>query len=347
MKYSFMLLLVAVAFGACNSFENNKFNAPLRSVTSEVIVFPDSILIGRTHLFCVADSFILLYDKYDNKNFTIVNLRNNSVARICPLGQGPGELISPSPYVSALKKEGKTYLYFYDMALYKMFQFDADMVFIKNNIAGEELISIESGHFDQNGITLCPFLLDSEYDWLALGFYTDGFLAFFNDGKKMKSFGISTIKDATLPLFQKIQCDANIIRLSPNKKILVRSSQVSGLIEAYFVEKDTLINMFSKHYFDVEYQKQGDVLAMSSLSRYGYIDVCASDSLIFGLYSGKYVMESNSFQSRFVHIYDLNGKLLEILELPEPVCAIDRDISGKAIYAITSEGDKKVIKISI
>ena len=72
-----------------------------------------------------------------------------------------------------------------------------------------------------------------------------------------------------------------------------------------------------------------------------------SDSLILGLYSGKYVMESNSFQSRFVHIYDLNGKLLEILELPEPVCAIDRDISGKAIYAITSEGDKKVIKIRI
>ena len=153
MKCSFMLLLVTVAFGACHSFENNKFNAPLRSVTSEEIVFPDSILIGRTHLFCVADSFILLYDKYNNKNFTIINLKNNSVARICPLGQGPGELISPSPYVSALKKGGKTYLYFYDMALYKMFQFDADMVFIKNNIAGEELISIESGHFDQNGIT--------------------------------------------------------------------------------------------------------------------------------------------------------------------------------------------------
>jgi hypothetical protein len=104
MKIKYIILLFIIYFlNSCNTKNyEDKFNeAKKREVNSELFFEQDSLIfIGNTHRFCVEDSFVILLDKYSDKNFTLINVNTKKAYRICSVGQGPGELINPSVAIS-------------------------------------------------------------------------------------------------------------------------------------------------------------------------------------------------------------------------------------------------------
>jgi hypothetical protein len=128
--------------------------------------------------------------------------------------------------------------------------------------------------------------------------------------------------------------DANRFDLSPNRKFIVRITQNGGLIAAYRIENLKLIQQFSHNYFEVICD---DNLADTKKSRYGYIDISVSNDKIYGLYDGGLVGRENTFKSKIIHVYDMNGILLEQLLLDHYVKSIGVNDEETQIYAISEE----------
>ncbi|GHT83941.1 hypothetical protein FACS18947_0580 [Bacteroidia bacterium] len=300
-----------------------------------------NIFIGRTHLFCVVDTFVFILDKYEDKNFTIINTENGHAARICPVGQGPGEIINPSWYVNVLKdKENELLLYVFDIAYSKWFIYNLDSALIDNQTAAFNTVSATAGSFEEGGIsTHIEILNDST--WIGSGIYIDGVFSFFNNGIRGKEMVELAVSEPRVSKFYQSLADASDFDLSSDKQHLVRSR--NGLIELYTIDGDTLINNFSHEYFKYDYSIVDGQIYINEKTRYGYISACVSSNRVYGLYSGKLEIEPNSFQSQYIHVYDFKGNLLEIIDLDTPICAMDINSKGDIIYALSAVGERKLI----
>ncbi|MDR2009696.1 MAG: 6-bladed beta-propeller [Bacteroidales bacterium] len=350
MKQYIIIPLLLLLLLSCSERKQYDFSEiPERALRSEILFEEsDRIFIGNTHMFCAVDSFIFILDKYEDKNFTLINTKNGNTARICPVGQGPGEIINPSPFVNIINRDGSGLsLAIYDISYSKLFVYNLDSILVNDNTKAFETVSLVPGSLEKGGIhTHIQILNDSL--WIGSGIYLDGVFSFFKDGIRQREIVDLFINDPFVSKFQQALRDANVFKTSRNKLQLVRSSQNGGLIEAYSIDEDTLKNNFSHKYFKPEYAVNNNgYLVSSNGSRYGYIDVCISSDRAFGLYSGKKIQESDSFQSRFVHVYDFTGELLEILVLDRPVCAIDVSMNEDTLYAIDASGERKIVAFKL
>ena len=135
---------------------------------------------------------------------------------------------------------------------------------------------------------------------------------------------------------KRILKDANRFALSPTKKHLIRITQNGGLIEGYKIENMQLIQLFSHNYFEVICDEN---LSDNRGSRYGYIDITISNDKIYGLYDGGLVNRLNTFRSNIIHVYDLNGEIIEKLLLDRYVKSIGVDNDNNKIYAKSDSDD--------
>jgi len=83
--------------------------------------------------------------------------------------------------------------------------------------------------------------------------------------------------------------------------------------------------------------------------RYGYLGLAATDSRIFGLFSGRTLggFGPASGTGRFIHVFDWEGALLEVLELDEAVAGIAVARDGNALHATRWEPVPAVVRIPI
>jgi hypothetical protein len=295
---------------------------------------------------CLVDSFITVLDKYENKSFTLINVNNGKAARICPVGQGPGEIINPSKNVNILKKEGKTCLYVYDSFLSKILVYDLDSVLKNNETPAFDFILLKPASKSTGITTIIQMINDSL--WIGTGVYLNGVFSFFKHGIRGKEMVDLFIDDFPVSPFERAFREFPFFKVSHDKSYVVRSAHIAGIIEVYSIDGDTLQNKFSHKYFKQECKViDYNTIISSDKTRNGYLDVAVSSDKVYGLYSGKLDKEPNYFQSQYIHIYDFDGNLLEILILDTPVCAIDIDNTGDVIYAIAAEGDRRILSFNI
>jgi len=336
--------ILIVFMYSCSNKEQQTHS--IRKIFSKTIYDDDNInsdiLIGNTHLFCCVDSFLFLRDLYGNKCFTMINLKENKVSRICPVGQGPGEIINPSHLTSIVNISDTTLLAVFDMGYSKVFFYNLENLLTDDNTKGSKNLSINRmSNSNVDGWALSLLSLNDSL-WIGEGFYENGVLSFYKNGVKQNSVLDFYFKDDSEGKYLQTTKDANIFRLSHNKSHLVRGTQHAGFIETYSIEEEKLTNLFSHNLFDVNHKET---------DRYGFIDVCVSNRYTYGLYSGKLKEENSSFESQQIYVFDNNtGNVVEILQTDVPIMAIDLDMNGNVIYAITSDNfatDNKVVAFAL
>jgi len=345
-KNNYILVLIWVIIFFQNSCSDKKSQnlAPEREITSQII-FDDSessALLGNTHLFCCVDSFLFVRDLYENKCFSMINLKDNKISRICPVGQGPGEIINPSHLTSIANISDTTFFIVFDIGLSKLFLYNLNNLLTDDNTKACKELSIN--RMSKSNVADWNFSLivlnDSLY--IGEGFYKDGILSFFKNGIKSKSVLDFYFRDSSEGEYLQTRKDCNIFRLSQEKSHLVRGTQQAGFIEAYSIKGDELINLFSYDLFKSDH---------ADAKRYGFIDVCISNKYTYGLYSGKLKGEPNAFESQQIYVFNNDtGEIAEILQTDIPIMAIDLDMNGNIIYAITSDNfatDNKVVAFAL
>ena len=297
------------------------------------------LLIGNTHQFIIKDNYIFIYSPLDTTSHIVIDINKEIATQAFCVGQGPGEILNPSTRVDLICNKNKKNVEVYDMASNKIVSYNLDSIFSgKCSTYNSSFILEESKKIEQKPIYV-QRLNDSLF--IAQGFYTDAIFRIYNINNKKSEAQIASLYNKELSIDDVIDL-GNIFALSPNRKYIVRATQMGGMIECYEIHKDSLIKKFTHQQFITENYKY------PTTRRYGYISACISNNKIYGLYSTNKIGEKeNAFSSKEIHVFDFNGNPLERLLIDTPLCAIEWCEPQKSIYGISKIPEIHIVKIEI
>ncbi len=327
LKARTVLLCFIVLLSACKDKESREaFDAPVRELHGTVVVDKDSpILIGRSgSISGVINEAVYIYNPWGDCFYTKYDLTNDTAYRFCRVGHGPGEAVNVLTSISLCNIDNANFISVFDNYRCKFFFYD------EKHIDDAERVK-ESTAFDRMMIGDAFPLNDSIT--IVRGIFGNNICMFLKNGKKESACLESFTKKGDDNV-KRILKDANKFVLSPDNEFLIRIAQNGGLIEGFKIDGTTLLPRFSHAYFDVICD---DNLSDTPDSRYGYIDVAASNDKIYALYDGGLVNRKNTYRSDMIHVYDMSGNMTEILHLDRFVESIGVDIGNKRIFALTDE----------
>ena len=336
MIFFLKLCLLAIIFlTSCKMVnKDNSFNAPTREVFSETIIDEDSNLLmgSRSYISAVINRDVYIFDPWGGYFFTKYDASKNKVYRFCRQGQGPNEVINASFSTTLVTKNDSSYISIFD-------NYNSKFLFFSTNDVTNNNYVQESSLFEK-GMTAEAFPINDSIV-IARGVFDNNICMFLKKGLKQATYleAFTKVGDNTP---NKIMKDANRFALSPNKEYLIRIAQNGGLIEGYKIKNMYLIQLFSHVYFDVICDKQ---LHDTSDSRYGYIDISVSNDKIYGLYDGGLVNRVNTFRSNVIHVYSLEGELLEKLFLDQYVESIGINYENTQLFAKSQSNNLIVFRL--
>ena len=98
-----------------------------------------------------------------------------------------------------------------------------------------------------------------------------------------------------------------------------------------------------------EAKKSARTVAMASgdETRFGYLDLATTDSRIYALFSGRTRAEGRANYGNTVHVFDWDGRLVDVLRLDEFVIALAVDPAGEALYGIRHDPFPAVLEFTV
>ena len=335
-KY-FLSILFIFFMNNCSLKEQNINFQHIQEVHAVEAFNSMNLLIGDTHQFIMKDNYVFIYSPLDTTSHLVIDINNKINTQAFNIGQGPGEILNPSARVDLICNKSKKNIEVYDIASNKIVSYNLDSILSGTcSTYNSSFILEESKSLEQKPIYV-QRLNDSLF--ITQGFYTDAIFRIYNINNKKHEAQTASLYNKKLSIDDVINL-GNIFALSPNRKHIVRATQMDGIIECYEVNKDSIIKNFTHHQFIAENSK------FSTNRRYGYISACISNNKIYGLYSTNRIGEKeNAFSSKEIHVFDFNGNPLECLLTDIPLCAIEWCEPQKAIYGISKIPEIHLVKI--
>lgn len=308
--------------------EKDFFIAPSRKLISSTIIDQNSsMLLGRSSSISgVINNVVYVFDPWGDYFYTKYDATKNKAYRFCKKGQGPNEVVNVLSSVSLVGKENGDYISVFDNYYCKFIFFHEDHVEDNNYMQ-------ESSLYDRFMIAEAFPLNDSIV--IARGVFSKNICMFLKNGRE-QSVHLESFTKVGDDDVKRILKDANRFALSPNKEYLIRITQNGGLIEGYKIKNMQLMQQFSHNYFEVICDEK---LSDTKDSRYGYIDVTVSNDKIYGLYDGGLVNRQNTYRSNIIHVYNIDGDVIEKLLLDQYVESIGVDSENKQIFAKSANSD--------
>ncbi|WP_455666943.1 BF3164 family lipoprotein [Phocaeicola sp.] len=288
-----------------------------------------SFLFGDTDMLTMINDNVYIYNPIGEYGFIVYNIVYESYTNLGRRGGGPKDGILYSPYLTEVDSS----IVCFDISKRMFLYYKSDSLDYAYRVVNLEQNEIK-------GLALEAFPLNDSIS-LVTGAYTDGICAFLKNGK-LQNVCLEPYTEKGDFVSRAIK-DANIFKLSNNKKHLLRITQNGGLIALYSIDiaRRNLICEFKKEYFGVECELRGTDLEFTNDAKYGYIDACMSDKYIYGLYSGKTIANAN-FEGKEVHVYNFKGELLKRMLIDISVSGIAVKNDDKYIYGLTTNGEKEM-----
>lgn len=244
-------------------------------------------------------------------------------------GEGPGEFIAPRT-VDPIS--GESAFWVFDGGTQRLTRVDLDS---DEPISQVETVALRSG------ATLLETLWGPDGGVIALGFFGDGRLGYFDaEGDQLASAGRLPPNPMDLPGNVVQHAYQGRIQPDPARERLAVGSRHASRLELYDADGTLRALARSPFEFEPEFEvketEHGPVMAPLSAMRYGYIDVAAGENVVLGLFSGRTLAanpEDANF-GRFVHVFDWDGQFLAAYQLDADVFSITLDEEANALYAI-------------
>lgn len=335
LNVSTVFLGLVLLLSTCTDKESGDvFDAPIRELYGTIVVGKDSpILIGRSgSISGVINEAVYIYNPWGDCFYTKYDLANDTAYRFCRVGHGPGEAVNVLTSISLRNIDNTNYISVFDNYRCKFFFYDEKHIDDADRV--KEFPALERMMIGD------AFPLNDSIT-IIRGIFGDNICMFLKNGKK-ESVCLESFTKKGDDNVKRILKDANKFVLSPDNESLIRITQNGGLIEGFKIEGTSLLPLFSHSYFDVICD---DNLSDTPDSRYGYIDVAASNDKIYALYDGGLVNRKNTYRSNMIHVYDMSGDMTEILHLDKFVESIGVNIDNNRIFALTD--DKELVSFNL
>jgi hypothetical protein len=315
-----------------------------RQLEGEVLGLTDYLSFPRT--LSVNNGTLIITDISKNAMIHIIDLESNKyIKSLGKKGYGPNEVMSVSHALS-LKPGDTNGFWTYDMTQLRMSQFD----YAKPDTSKEAIkqFVFRTGEFksfrvvwtERNTLLGLPFdggprLI--EYDT------TGAVLSEIGDYK-----GVLDDKYRSGTLAQLFQ---GVIRANPKGDKFIHSSIYVDRLNLYDLNKNRILEIVGplniKPIFDEVIVQNSSTLGINSQEAYQmYSDSYLSKDKVFGLFSGKKWMGSPSGteNSNLIYVFNLEGELLEVLELDHTIRAFTINPETNTIYGVLSKSEADIVR---
>lgn len=296
-----------------------------------------------------ADSVLVLIDMKALRNtrdsiynsIHVVSLKTNAIKKsMGVLGSGPGEIIGPW---SMSKKPGDRSIWVFDLITSR---------FLRFSVSDSSGYPSEVVRITKEGDGYFPLWI-SDATIFSPGFVGGGRLLVYNrKGELLKKIG-SFPQNKNKDVAESVHASAYqscIVYNKKNKKVAM-ADRYADLIEVYDIQSDKTIYLHSGASFlpvyNMEVALNQKMFSPTAKTIFGYIEICATDSKIYGLYSGASLKTKLPNYGRFIHEFDWDGKLLKAYKLDYPVLAICIDEKSNIIYGVHADPFPDIVKYNL
>lgn len=329
MKKLFILITSLILVACSNRDRSDLGTVETICLQGETIESDSEIFIPNSNFLSLEGGKIYVYNPIGDYGFVVFDVQTQEYDYLGKKGNGPSEGVLFSPIITANEND----VCCFDITKNSFLYYNATDTM---KIASKE-VSVKR---PDKGLIIQAFHLNDSI-YLATGAFNTGTCAFIKDGNLLQEY-IEPYTEIGNFMNRAIK-DADLFMLSNDKKHLLRITQNGGFIGLYQlgVEDLDIIPMFEKRYFPIECRLEGDGLAFTSSSRYGYISACVTDKYIYGLYSGKKILD-RGFKGNQIHVYTYEGELKYNLEVDILLSGITVDSENDKLYGLTAEGEKEL-----
>lgn len=182
--------------------------------------------------------------------------------------------------------------------------------------------------------------------FVSTGFFSVGRLGRFDaEGKLIETVGeVPETSTGTFPAAVRQQAYQPTLQPNPSRTMLVIGTRHSDQLEIYQADGTPVQRVDGPFRFepaDFDMAQSGEQVTMVEgiELRYGYVSVAATDDRIYALFSGRTnaAFEIEAPYGEYVHVYDWDGELHDVLKLDRASLGIAVDPHGEELYATTED----------
>jgi hypothetical protein len=304
-----------------------------RTLTATIVDAGDD-LAAPTDLARVGGHLVLLNNRGDSAVHVYDAHSGALQRRFGREGGGPGEFraawsLDPEPGSASA-------FWIFDLALQRLTRIDLAADFQPGKRYGERSVQIDASTGLVSPVWSGDTLLVSP------GFFAQGGrLARIDPAGRVRDFvGGEPPGDPTTPLQVRQHAYQSTVRAHPARPLLAVATRHADRFEILRVDGSRVAAAARLESFEPVYEvsERGGQPAMASGEemRFGYIDLAATPSRVYALYSGRKRADFPGAASfgELVHVYDWNARLVEVLRLDAAAVALEVDEARHKLYAI-------------
>lgn len=334
-----VVCILAACGGDAGGVATHRAAAPAAPLAAEVVYAGDSL--GRPHLMSFAGEYLLVADIGGGAALHVLQ-EGQLLASFGRKGQGPGEFsairtIQPTP-------DGRN-VWLYDPGNTRLTLLDVEAVVAKRGNAVLQTLALRSSLLPMNAVRLSDTLIASS------GLFTAGRLALFTatgDLRRVVGPLPPTRDGVPVPVAQHAYT-GTLVR-HPERPLLALATRHADRLEFY--DPDGGLQRIARGPlgFEPVYQVQarGGVpfMATGDDLRFGYVDLVAAGDRLYALFSGRTRAERPG-RANFgeqVHVFDWEGRLVQVVELDEPALSLAVEEDGRTLYAVRHDPEPAIVR---
>lgn len=180
--------------------------------------------------------------------------------------------------------------------------------------------------------------------WVALGLFTGGRLGEFDEEGRLRGEREPLPEaDDDLPVQVLQQAYDGRIETRPDRRLVAVGVRKAGRIEIYDLAEGSMRLARVPYAFEPRFgirERAGEpAMATGDDVRYGYVDLAATPTRLYGLFSGRTPAgypDRPTF-GEYVHVFDWEGEFLGALRLREAAIALAVDERAGRLYAVSHD----------
>lgn len=329
-----------------NSTDNTFKSFPNRSLINGTVLTDSDSLVLPLRISFLADYLIVVEDKGHNAIKVFGARDGNFYKSFGLVGHGPGEYIGAfSIDVSPFNKE----FLIYDITLSRLTLYTLDSLLTDTSYNYKKIIKLNS----DRGITVNVSWLAKD-NFVSSGYYRDGRLCFFNpNGQNISITGsVPSGRKSHVPITVHQHAYQSYLAVRPDLRKIVLATRYADQLEIYSESGNIESVAKGPHRFSPAYQLANargyPTLEYTDKTRFGYIDLVATNNFIYGLYSGERRNKSkDSHAGQFINVFDWEGQPVYQYKLDRKLFSIALDAKNDVLYGISHDPVPSIVKFPL
>jgi hypothetical protein len=323
-------------FCTCKSDRPVDFFENISPVKGETVAV--DCMIGRpVAVFHVEPQKVILYDPYDHKLLTLVDLSADSCVRFMREGPGPDEL-RPGFKMYVSPENQTAGIYHAQTGILKQYDLQKFTLTDANSLKPVSELKIED-------TPSAAAILPAGKHFIGIGGFAKGRIHLYNqEGKHIASGGKYPFRGEEMDPVPRFLAYQSYIASNGKDKFVVASAYGDNL-EFYAVEKDSIVLKKKYETRDAGYSFENGFINLTADCLLGYKGAWGGKKYCYLLFSGKSYAENSNKRSgaKRILVFSWDGRFVKSYEAEDTVWALCADEESGVVYAVADHEEETVL----